>query len=551
MIELSTESLMGGSVTKVRGSLDGQTYQQFSEEVKKQIASDGKAILDFQAVDSVNAEGLRALLALNHWIKAKNGQLVVAGLSGAALEAFKSSGCDRLLRSYTDVNAAKQGEGLSGSPSVQSPPPVPRTEMRSSATRAPSPPPMEESADEWSKTKIERPISIRTNPSTVASSPAKSAFPLLPLLGALVGIGAIAGLAYLFWPKGDETVDQTEPEPRKMAAIPEIRCEQSYSFKVGQAAQMKLSTTNVERLFASELAEGLAQPKAESKDAWIIAGTPIKAGKTKVTLTGISAHKESRDVSLEIDVAEASPVTTPTSNSPIWTTNALADGQIGQAYSIKLAAKDATSFEAQSLPEGLKLYGTEGEIGGVPLKAGSFPINLAAVNASGKTALQLTLLVKDADAPREIGPGDELENVKATLRERVRLAPREPEFKEQVKKQIDTMNRGILVGTIEFPLGSTEANGKRVNEIMSQEQVKAILEAEGWLWFSLGYADPTGGNKDANYQLSEKRAKSVADAMKGTSLKKTVTPVPMGETDQVDKARREGNRIVEIWAILP
>jgi len=67
----------------------------------------------------------------------------------------------------------------------------------------------------------------------------------------------------------------------------------------------------------------------------------------------------------------------------------------------------------------------------------------------------------------------------------------------------------------------------------------------------LGFADGKGSEK-TNFDVSERRAKSVVDYMeKQCGIKNVTHSVAMGGTNLVDKNNAAKNRIAEIWAVLP
>lgn len=104
------------------------------------------------------------------------------------------------------------------------------------------------------------------------------------------------------------------------------------------------------------------------------------------------------------------------------------------------------------------------------------------------------------------------------------------------------------------------ASGQAVMPSTSAPQVKKLLEDPAVMKFRddltavfvvLGFADTTG-NPQANYEISDKRAKSVVDFMEKQAGVKNVThAVAMGGTTLVDKNNAAKNRIAEIWAVLP
>ena len=71
------------SVTRVEleGSIDGKTAPQIREELSAALQQVQKLILDISRVDYLSSAGLRLLLLLYREITARNGKLVLLGVS--------------------------------------------------------------------------------------------------------------------------------------------------------------------------------------------------------------------------------------------------------------------------------------------------------------------------------------------------------------------------------------------------------------------------------------------------------------------------------------
>jgi len=71
------------SVTRVEleGSIDGKTAPQIREELSAALQHVQKLILDISRVDYLSSAGLRLLLLLYREITARNGKLVLVGVS--------------------------------------------------------------------------------------------------------------------------------------------------------------------------------------------------------------------------------------------------------------------------------------------------------------------------------------------------------------------------------------------------------------------------------------------------------------------------------------
>lgn len=120
-----------------------------------------------------------------------------------------------------------------------------------------------------------------------------------------------------------------------------------------------------------------------------ISGTPTAAG---IFLVSISASNVggTADGTLTITIAAARP-------APEISSSMAAAGQIGSSFSYSISASNSpTTYSADSLPAGLSLNTTTGQISGTPTGAGIFSIPLSATNASGTGTATLTLTLTSA-----------------------------------------------------------------------------------------------------------------------------------------------------------
>jgi anti-sigma B factor antagonist len=78
-LESSDEN--GISTARLEGSLDGKTAPEVREQLRPLLAANTKLILDFTKVDYLSSAGLRLLLLLYRELLARNGKLVLIGVS--------------------------------------------------------------------------------------------------------------------------------------------------------------------------------------------------------------------------------------------------------------------------------------------------------------------------------------------------------------------------------------------------------------------------------------------------------------------------------------
>lgn len=80
---MNVTTLSAPSVTRVEleGSIDGKTAPQIREELSAALQNVQELILDVSRVDYLSSAGLRLLLLLHREITARNGKLVLLGVS--------------------------------------------------------------------------------------------------------------------------------------------------------------------------------------------------------------------------------------------------------------------------------------------------------------------------------------------------------------------------------------------------------------------------------------------------------------------------------------
>jgi PKD repeat protein len=167
---------------------------------------------------------------------------------------------------------------------------------------------------------------------------------------------------------------------------------------VGQAFTYQTSTLNTPTGFA---ATGL--PKGLSIDATSgqITGTPTDPGTSTVQLTATNAQGTGTSVlTLNVD--------TPLPERPQITSPAVASATVGAPFTYQITSTNnptdyfvttqgsvGTEPPDSSLPPGLTYDTKSGLFSGTPTKAGTYPVQVAAMNAAGVAAEIVTLTVKD------------------------------------------------------------------------------------------------------------------------------------------------------------
>jgi anti-sigma B factor antagonist len=78
---LETSEENGIATARLEGSVDGKTAPEVREQLNPIVAAHSKVILDLTKVDYLSSAGLRLLLLLYRELSAKNGKLVLLGVS--------------------------------------------------------------------------------------------------------------------------------------------------------------------------------------------------------------------------------------------------------------------------------------------------------------------------------------------------------------------------------------------------------------------------------------------------------------------------------------
>jgi outer membrane protein OmpA-like peptidoglycan-associated protein len=144
--------------------------------------------------------------------------------------------------------------------------------------------------------------------------------------------------------------------------------------------------------------------------------------------------------------------------------------------------------------------------------------------------------------------------------------------KEEVIKRINALpgvapeKKAILIESLHkarsmvrltvIPFESGQANLRRaaINELVNafgKPEMRDKISDPTTILVVAGYAD-AGGRADLNLRVSRERAESVTRALKEqANLLNAMQTIGMGGTDLLDSNRREQNRAVEVWAVVP
>ena len=126
--------------------------------------------------------------------------------------------------------------------------------------------------------------------------------------------------------------------------------------------------------------------------------------------------------------------------------------------------------------------------------------------------------------------------------------------KDQLYAQIERARGFTKIALIPFQSGRTALGSSQIDDLVKRIQnadIQKLLADPTVALIFVGYAD-TQGNEAANLEISRTRAES-AQKVVSTRLKlaNLMHSVGMGGQELFDKANREKNRVVEVWAVQP
>jgi outer membrane protein OmpA-like peptidoglycan-associated protein len=111
-----------------------------------------------------------------------------------------------------------------------------------------------------------------------------------------------------------------------------------------------------------------------------------------------------------------------------------------------------------------------------------------------------------------------------------------------------------MILQIPFGSGKTALSAPEIQALvaaLNDPQIVRLRDDPTAVFVVLGYADSKGDDAK-NIQVSQSRADSVVAAMKNQAKVANVThAVAMGGSTLHDAQSLAGNRVVEVWAVLP
>ncbi len=114
MLNIDLETTGGAILARLSGELDRSAREPLLKAVRTEAeASGGKVVLDCANLSALDSEGVRALLALQTWLRIKDSEMAIAALPARLEETIKSDpGVDQFLTRHPSVDEALQGLGL-------------------------------------------------------------------------------------------------------------------------------------------------------------------------------------------------------------------------------------------------------------------------------------------------------------------------------------------------------------------------------------------------------------------------------------------------------
>jgi outer membrane protein OmpA-like peptidoglycan-associated protein len=151
--------------------------------------------------------------------------------------------------------------------------------------------------------------------------------------------------------------------------------------------------------------------------------------------------------------------------------------------------------------------------------------------------------------------GQDFDQVKREILRRIEMQPTATRAQKDRVYQIVEKAKGMgRVAVIPFATANINLPPQDIASVqnqVSQERVRRILEDPTLLLVVLGYADKQG-NDQRNIDLSLGRAQTVTQILKDKcGVLNVMYPIPMGGTDMFDQQQFSKNRIVEVWAVAP
>jgi len=108
-VEINSRQLGTITIIEVTGRMDAVTAPAFDKFFRERMTSDRlDFVIALNRLEYISSAGLRSILMAAKQVKARNGRLLLAGLSDAVAEVFNLSGFNTIVRICENEEAALQ-----------------------------------------------------------------------------------------------------------------------------------------------------------------------------------------------------------------------------------------------------------------------------------------------------------------------------------------------------------------------------------------------------------------------------------------------------------
>ncbi len=103
-MELSNKKVENALVVGLKGRLDALTSPNFEDTICQYIKNgDTKIVLDLGELEYISSAGLRAILSTAKRLRAENGAIAFANITGMISEVFEISGFGSMFNLYSST----------------------------------------------------------------------------------------------------------------------------------------------------------------------------------------------------------------------------------------------------------------------------------------------------------------------------------------------------------------------------------------------------------------------------------------------------------------
>jgi outer membrane protein OmpA-like peptidoglycan-associated protein len=176
-------------------------------------------------------------------------------------------------------------------------------------------------------------------------------------------------------------------------------------------------------------------------------------------------------------------------------------------------------------------------------------------NPTQTPAVQPSATATSENSPAATSDAKEEEDTRKEVLTRVDLMHSlSQKEKDELYAQIERARGFTKLALIPFQSGRTAPGTAQIDDLVKRIQdtdIQKLLADPTVALIFVGYAD-TQGNEASNEEISRNRAESVQKLVAARlKISNLMHSVGMGGQELFDKANREKNRVVEVWAVQP